>query len=261
MADVLDFTPPVVNVVGYAGDTLSITILTTPPTYTDGALWSAQVRSSTASGEVLEFFSIAAVPGGACLTLTAEQTTRLAELGVVKRARGCDVYQMFQGVWDAQVLWTVDGRVQTLVRGGLGMAMDVTRDAALVAVGQAGTDEAPASASVETTVNVDTTNSAIIYVEVIGGCGSGGGGGTGAEEVWVGTEEPTDSAMELWVDTDADPETEPLGAQVLSQRKPRRRYQRPAPQQRASIPASMDHVAALLVRIEALEQRIRELGG
>jgi len=165
-------------------------------------------------------------------------------------------------VWDAQVLWTGDGRVQTLVRGGLGMAMDVTRDAALVAVGQASTDEVPVSVSVETTVNVDVTQDSIIYVEVIGGCGSGGGGDGGVDEVWIDTEPPpVDSPLELWVDTDADPETEPLGAQVLSQRKPRRRYQRPAPQQRASIPASMDHVAALLVRIEALEQRIRELEG
>jgi len=258
MADVLDFTPPVVNVVGYAGDTLSITILTTPPTYTDGALWSAQVRASTASSEVLEFFSIEPVVGGACLTLTAEQTARLAELGVVKRSRGCDVYQMFQGTWDAQVLWTETGRVQTLVRGGLSMAMDVTRDAVLVAAGQAGTDDAPASVSVETTVNVDTTNDSIIYVEVIGGCGSGGGG-TGADEVWVGADEPTDTALELWVETDAEPEAG--GVEVVSQRRPRRRYQRPAPQFRASIPASMDHIAALLVRIDALEQRIRELGG
>jgi hypothetical protein len=35
--------------------------------------------------------------------------------------------------------------------------------------------------------------------------GPPGSGGTGADEVWIGTEAPTDPAIELWYDPDAVP--------------------------------------------------------
>jgi hypothetical protein len=49
-------------------------------------------------------------------------------------------------------------------------------------------------------------------VERYAGAGGGGGGGGGAvvNEVWIGTEEPTDPAIELWYDPDA-----PVAAQGL----------------------------------------------
>jgi hypothetical protein len=127
MAEVLDLTPAYAHVVGLAGDTATITILTTPPDATVGAVWSAQVRFSPSSEDVLEFFDITLVEGGACLTLSADQTAGLAMMGAIKRSRGCAVYQVFSGVWDAQTMWTDTGYVKTLVRGSLTIEMDVTR--------------------------------------------------------------------------------------------------------------------------------------
>lgn len=127
MASILDFTPDVVNVVAYAGDTLKICLKTTPANYTQPGIWSAQVRHSPGSLDILEYFLVTPTADGACLSLTYQQTADLAALGAVKRARGCAVYQVFEGVWDAQVFWTAEDCVQTLVRGAFTVTQDVTR--------------------------------------------------------------------------------------------------------------------------------------
>jgi hypothetical protein len=108
----------------------------------------------------------------------------------------------------------------------------------------------------DTTINLDMTKDAVIYVDVIaGGCGGGGGGGTGesVNEVWLGPAAPTDDAVELWVDTDEARQAAPPAR--------RRRYQRSAPQRRASQPATVDQLAALMARVDALEQRLAVVGG
>jgi hypothetical protein len=51
-----------------------------------------------------------------------------------------------------------------------------------------------------------------VWVGAQQGEGGGGGGGTGADEVWIGPNAPTDPAMELWYDTDATG----IGLAVLS---------------------------------------------
>lgn len=127
MGSVLDLTPGYANVVAYAGDTASITVLTNPADYADGAIWSAQVRASPGSQNVLEVFSIEVVDGGACLTLTPEQTDYLCDMGAVTRAQGCRVHQVLKGSWDVQILFP-DGNVQTLARGDFRVERDVTRD-------------------------------------------------------------------------------------------------------------------------------------
>lgn len=127
MPQLIDTTPDTVNIVCYGGDTLSICIKTNPPTYTQPGVWSAQVRCSPGDPTILEFFNIAPTADGACLTLTYQQTADLVALGAVKRARGCAVYQVFNGVWDVQVYWTAEDCIQTLVKGAFTAQIDVTR--------------------------------------------------------------------------------------------------------------------------------------
>lgn len=124
---IIDTTPDVVNIVALAGDTLSICIKTNPANYTQPGIWSAQVRCSPGDPTILEFFTITPTADGACLTLTYQQTAALGALGAVKRARGCAVYQVFQGVWDVQVFWTALDCIQTLAGGAFTVKQDVTR--------------------------------------------------------------------------------------------------------------------------------------
>jgi hypothetical protein len=123
---VLNLTPMWVPVVAYAGDSATVNVVTNPPDYTNGGVWSAQVRSSPASTDILETFTVDPTAQGACLILDPEQTARLCDLGSVTRAQGCRVYQSFLGAWDVQVLFP-SGSVQTLARGDFRVERDVTR--------------------------------------------------------------------------------------------------------------------------------------
>jgi hypothetical protein len=107
--------PKVVDLVCYAGDTLSFTV-TAPAAVVEGLTWKAQVRkSSTATGVDATFLVVPpTVSGGpAQVTLTAADTARLGS---------------YYGAWDIQVASPDGGDpVHTLVQGEFAVERDVSR--------------------------------------------------------------------------------------------------------------------------------------
>ena len=127
----LDVRPQVVDVAGYAGDTLTIRI-TAPDFY--GLDWSAQVRAAPDTDAVAATFEItapAAADQPAILVLDADTTRALAGTGTqlrVRRGAATVTIQRFTGVWDCQVSDAGTDPVRTLVQGGLTIDLDVTRE-------------------------------------------------------------------------------------------------------------------------------------
>ena len=127
----LDVRPQVVDVAGYAGDTLTIRILA-PDFY--GLDWSAQVRAAPDTTTVAATFEItapAAADQPAILVLDAATTRALADTGeVIRVRRGAATVSVlrFTGVWDCQVSDAGSDPVRTLVQGGLTIDLDVTRE-------------------------------------------------------------------------------------------------------------------------------------
>jgi hypothetical protein len=106
----VDLCPPVVDVCGYAGDTMSLRIVLAEPGSLPGATWTAQVRRRR-SDEVIATFTVTMESeDAAILTLDPATTADLA--GLV-------------GSWDVQA--AVNGSVRTLVQGEMVVNPDVTR--------------------------------------------------------------------------------------------------------------------------------------
>lgn len=129
----LDATPDVVDVAGYAGDTLTISV-TVPTDYIAGRVFTAQVRSTADAGVVDADFVITAptvVDGAAFLVLPASETARLVQGAPLGRATlgGRTVTgNVYEGAWDVQLAPVGGGDpVKTLARGKLTVAGDVTR--------------------------------------------------------------------------------------------------------------------------------------
>jgi hypothetical protein len=120
--------PDQVDLELYAGDTFTRRIVVHDPALTEGCTWVGEIRRPRDSATVDEVFTIVPdVDGGATMSLTAEQTRALAEIGVVRAAgkRAARVVR-YSGEWDVQVSKT--GYVRTLVQGVLTVDLDVTRD-------------------------------------------------------------------------------------------------------------------------------------
>jgi hypothetical protein len=129
----LDTSPQQVDLVGYAGDTLSFSV-TAPTTFIAGRGWSAQVRSTVDAATVDAEFQVIAptvVDGPAFLTLTADDTRALHSGGATAtrvvggRAVTSGTYS---GFWDVQLAPAGGGDpVTTLVQGKITIPGDITR--------------------------------------------------------------------------------------------------------------------------------------
>lgn len=115
----VNFTPQVVNLTTYAGDTLEVE-LKVPTGYIAGREWSAQVRD-TRTGSVAATFT--ATPGGTeddpvLLSLSGAETAALITGGATK----------YEGVWDVQLAPAGGGDpTVSVVQGTFVVALDVTR--------------------------------------------------------------------------------------------------------------------------------------
>lgn len=117
----LDTSPKIVDLIGYAGDTLTV-MVTAATAVIAGRVWTAQIRASAGAASVDATFTIT-VPtvtdGPAFLVLPASETARLFSSGVGK---------VYAGVWDCQLAPAGGGDpVTTLVQGRITIPADVTR--------------------------------------------------------------------------------------------------------------------------------------
>lgn len=129
---ILDLRPQIVDVYGYAGDTLEIKVIV-PTIYIAGRTFQAQVRPSAGSSTLSATFTIiepTETNGPAILQLPSDVTRSLVETGGVKarfRNEGVTLNVMrYTGVWDCQL--SLDGLdpVRTVVKGALYIDLDVT---------------------------------------------------------------------------------------------------------------------------------------
>jgi hypothetical protein len=143
----IDLTPQVLDITAYGGDTLSL-LVSFPPGYVAGRIWSAQIRSvktdlntdavfqvnlgATANDPVTLVLSSAATR--ALVTEAAEAqmmaaTTRSAPTrrAVAPFAVG-DPITTYSGSWDCQLAPVGGGDpTTTVVRGSIKIVLDVTR--------------------------------------------------------------------------------------------------------------------------------------
>lgn len=132
MATSIDTRPDSVDIIHYAGDTLTIQI-TAPGSITDGKTWLAQVKASRDSDVVDAEFVITPPQtsgGPALLVLETEETARLIGNAAVVRVRDgatARTVRRYVGEWDCQVSVNGDDPVTTLVQGTLTIEQDVTR--------------------------------------------------------------------------------------------------------------------------------------
>jgi hypothetical protein len=119
----LNSSPDLVDLVGYAGDTLTVTV-TAPTSFIAGRVWAAQIRATAGASGVDATFIITpptVTDGPATLVLPAAETARLFSSGVGK---------VYAGVWDCQLAPAGGGDpVTTLAQGRLTIGGDVTRAA------------------------------------------------------------------------------------------------------------------------------------
>lgn len=129
----LDTRPELVDVTGYAGDTLTITIQA-PAAVTDGKTWLAQIKSSRSSDIIDAEWEItppAASGGIAVLVLDAATTAALVSgTGslATRRTTSAGTFAagtQYKGEWDCEV--SDANSTRTLVQGTLTIDQDVTR--------------------------------------------------------------------------------------------------------------------------------------
>lgn len=128
----LDLRPQIVDVYGYAGDTLEIHMVVST-NYIAGRTFKAQVRPSVGSAELSATFVITepTEPNGpAILTLPSDVTRQLVQgAGQLVRVRNEGItYNVlrFTGVWDCQLSLAGSDPVRTMAKGALYVDMDVT---------------------------------------------------------------------------------------------------------------------------------------
>ena len=125
----LDTRPDTVDILHYAGDTLTLAIRA-PSAYIAGRVWSASVRSTRSAATVDATFDIiepTVVDGPAYVTLTSADTALLGGLGVMVPGDGGLSVKTYTGVWDVQVKHPSGDPVSTLVQGIIKIESDVTR--------------------------------------------------------------------------------------------------------------------------------------
>jgi hypothetical protein len=131
----IDTRPAVVDIVHYAGDTLTIR-LSAPASITDGMAWKAEVRATRDSGTPDAVFTITAPEtsgGDAFLELSAADTKALVSGSAMTTVRTMtapsqlSMIQKYVGVWDVQVSAAGLDPVRTLAHGSLTIELDVTQ--------------------------------------------------------------------------------------------------------------------------------------
>jgi hypothetical protein len=131
----IDTRPDVVDIVHYAGDTLTIRV-EAPASLTDGMTWLAQVKAARDSDVVDAVFAITppqSSGGPAFLELAGAITSQLAGTGPVLRemvAGTLAAIQRYSGEWDVQVSDNGMDPIKTLAQGTLVIELDVTRSVA-----------------------------------------------------------------------------------------------------------------------------------
>lgn len=134
----IDTRPDTVNLYGYAGDTLSFRIIVAG-NLSKGQQWLAQIRQDRTQGQETAVFDVEEVSDGAVLTLTAEETARLAGTGALlvdqqvadanpqAYTDGARRMMRFSGQWDVQISNSGSDPVITLVQGSITLDLDVSR--------------------------------------------------------------------------------------------------------------------------------------
>lgn len=128
----IDTRPDTVDIIHYAGDTLTIRV-EAPSGVTDGMDWAAQVKANRETDDVDAEFVITppATSGGpAYLVLPSAVCKALTATGVVAREMvdgRMAVVQRYTGEWDVQVSAAGTDPVRTLAQGTLTIELDVTR--------------------------------------------------------------------------------------------------------------------------------------
>ena len=135
----LDTRPQTVDILHYAGDTLSITI-TAPSGVVASMVWKGQIRSSRDAVGVDAEFVITPNSSGATVVLPSSVCAELASTGVTLRGSALQRadpqpwspritgLQRYSGVYDVQVGGTAGAEpVRTLVQGVITIDMDVSR--------------------------------------------------------------------------------------------------------------------------------------
>lgn len=135
MAQVLDTTPQQVDINHYGGDTLTIRV-TAPDSLVAGRNWAAQVRKTATATTVDATFTITPpeVPDGpAYLVLSSADCSRLLGIGTTVRVKDANTglyaaQQQYTGFWDCQLSVAGADPVTTIVKGGITLVLDITRE-------------------------------------------------------------------------------------------------------------------------------------
>jgi len=124
--------PDVVDLKGYAGDTLTrrVEVLTDPAGFIAGRIWSAQVRSAWNATGVDATFQVFPDTTGCTLVLSEADTSALLGLSTARTSPAVRalVGDKYTGVWDVQLAPAGGGDPTTTVcRGTVTILGDVTR--------------------------------------------------------------------------------------------------------------------------------------
>lgn len=131
----IDTRPQVVDIIHYAGDTLTIEV-TAPDALVSGKTWNAQVRSTRDSAVIAATFQVTPSTGPGVPTYLTLDSATCASLagtqGLMARSMEAGVLNAvmrFTGVWDVQISDAGSDPVRTLAQGTLTIELDVTRSA------------------------------------------------------------------------------------------------------------------------------------
>ena len=130
----LNARPDSVDILAYAGDTLTIKIVA-PNGLVQGMVWHAGIksrRSSTTNDATFVVMPPTVAGGPAFLTLTSDDSLKLMGIAQAMAAQAAgpsqqSVINEYVGHWDCQISSATDDPVRTLVQGKITIALDVTR--------------------------------------------------------------------------------------------------------------------------------------
>ena len=134
MAQNIDLSPDIVNITGYAGDSIVFKVRFVDFSPPVDATYRAHVKRAKGQAPD-EVFDVVTEADGATLTLTAQQTENLANIGFsafsgttggrFESASAQSQTASYSGLWDVEFI-QVDGSVRTLAAGTFSLTDDVT---------------------------------------------------------------------------------------------------------------------------------------
>ena len=130
---VVDTRPKWVDLIGYAGDTLTLRVNFSDPSYDDGCTWTGQVRrtpvpAGTPTAPDAEF-TFTMTSTGAIATLAGEAMDLLVDTYGEDAAWNGVTERLYCGRYDIQI--SRPGFTKTLFRGSLTVGPDITESAAV----------------------------------------------------------------------------------------------------------------------------------